>query len=214
MAVFPTGFTDRVPSRSSKLLGDTGTNNGNFLVSQLLDLFQLSDLPPGLNEGDVIRWDGNNWVFYNAPEIQELAAAGAFTDTNQFALTQGGLNPVRGNMVSLFTYMLDKMYQADARIETVDAAVTSYNVTIDDKNKTKRFMSDSPINVYIPAGLSVGFTMGWIQRGAGVIQFRTVTDAGQTINSAAGTRSGGQHGRGSIMCETPNNWNLSGYTQA
>lgn len=44
MAVFPTGFSDLTPSRTSKVLGDTGTQNGNFTVAGILAQIALTDI--------------------------------------------------------------------------------------------------------------------------------------------------------------------------
>lgn len=44
MATFPTAYTDRAPTRTSKVFGDTGTDPANFVVSALFGLIVLNDI--------------------------------------------------------------------------------------------------------------------------------------------------------------------------
>ncbi len=213
MAVFPTGFVDRTPSRTSKVLGDNGTLNGNFTVAQMLDLIQLGDLPPGTAIGDFIRWDGTNWQLQNETLIPEMTVAAALGDANQFELDQGGAATTRASMTQLFTYMLAKFFAANAIIEDVAAATTAYTFVAADKNKVKRFNASANAAISLPTGMPIGYTVGWIQQGTGLLSFATVLNAGQIIQSPAGYRSAGQFGRGSLQVVATNTWNLSGYTQ-
>lgn len=213
MAVFPTGFVDRTPSRTAKVLGDNGTANGNFTVAQILDLIQLGDLPPGTATGDFIRWDGTNWQLQNETLIPEMTVAAALGDANQFALDQGGAATTRASMSQLFTYMLAKFYAANAVIEDVPAATTAYTFTAADKNKVKRFNASANATISLPTAMPIGYTVGWIQQGTGILSFETVANAGQIIQSPAGSRSAGQFGRGALQVVATNTWNLSGYTQ-
>lgn len=56
MAVFPTGFPDGTPTRTSKVLGDDGTRNAFFDVSELLGLVTFEDMKNALLGGnDVVE---------------------------------------------------------------------------------------------------------------------------------------------------------------
>lgn len=214
MTMFPTDLVDRAPSRTSKLLGDTGTQNGNFAVQAILDLLQLADLPPGINAGDRMEWSGTAWGLVNDLTIGEMPAAAALGDLNQFALSQGAADPVRATMAALFTYVVAKLFAENASIQDVAAATTVYTFLNADKNRIKRFNASAAASIMVPAGFPVGYTVGWIQQGAGVLTFSSVLNAGQTIQSAAGLKSGGQFGKGVLQCVATNVWNLSGYTTA
>lgn len=210
MATFPTGLTDRVPTRTSKVLGDTGTNNGNFSVDQMLKLFNLADLPPGTAPDDYPVWNGSAWVLGNDQTVAELSLAAAMQDTDQFAMDQGGASLMRAPLSALFTYMMSKFLAANAVIEEVTG--TTYTITAADKNKYKRFTSGTAVVVNVPASLSVGFAVGWIQQGAGQLTFQSGPSAGQNIQSPAGLKSGAQHAAGRLLQLQANTWNLSGYT--
>ena len=152
MAVFPTGFADKAPARTSKVLGDTGTENGNFTVAAMLGLIALSD-------------------------------------------------------------MQDKLMAANDVVEVVNAEYTDYAVVAGDKNKTKRFLTTGNCAVTVPSGMPVGFLVDWIMDGPGTLTFGSAAGAGQTVQSAAGLRSGGRYGRGTLEVVAANTWNLSGFTQ-
>jgi hypothetical protein len=212
MPIFPTGYTDRVPSRSSKVYGDDGVNNCNFAMGDILDLFQLSDLPPGVAAGDFPQWNGTQWVFGNPLDIGEMTAASAAGDTNRFAVDQGGAAPVRMTMSQLFDYMLAKMRASNAEIEDVASSITAYTFVAADRNKIKRFNATAASTISLPAGMAVGTTFGWLIQGTGVHTFQSVTNAGQTLQSPAGLKSAGQYARGSAVCVAANTWNISGFT--
>lgn len=212
MAVFPTGIADRVPTLTAKVLGDDGTNNGCFTLDQILDLLMLKHLPPGTAPDDYLVWNGAAWVFGNDQTVGELAVAASLTDTDQFAIDQGGTDLVRASMAQVFTYLLGRFLGANAVIE--DVAATTYTLTSADKNKVKRFTAGTAVTVNVPASLPVGFPVGWIQQGAGQLTFKSAASAGQTLQSPAGLKSGAQFAAGRLLCVAANTWNLSGYTVA
>lgn len=150
---FPIATTDIEPTRTSTVLGDNGSQGGDFTVEKILRLISLDDI-----------------------------------------------------RTQLMTF--------NEVVEPVASGTTAYAVVATDKNKTKRFLSTGACTVSLPAGMPIGFSVSWIQAGAGTLTFASAASAGQTINSAAGLRSGGQHGRGSLTVVDSNTWNLSGFTQA
>lgn len=209
---FPTGYVDRVPSRTSKVMGDTGTASGNFVIQQILDLITLLDLPPGTATGDYPYWNGTQWVFGNDATVGELSVAAALANGHLFAVDQGGTDLVKASMQQLYTYLYNRLLATNVLVKTIEATVADYTFLIDDRNKLLRFMTDTGCTVRTPANFPVGWSCGWLQQGAGTLTFGTVEGSGQTLAFSAGLRSGARYSRGSVIQDAANWWNLSGFT--
>lgn len=106
-----------------------------------------------------------------------------------------------------------KLLTADDTIEDVASTVTAYAVVVGDKNKLKRFLAAGSCTVSLPAGLTAGFTLSWVQWGAGTLTFASASGAGQLIRSTDGLRSGAQYAGGYLKYMGANEWHLVGYTQ-
>lgn len=106
-----------------------------------------------------------------------------------------------------------ELLKATDTIKPVDATTVSYTLLADDNGKVLRFLNSGTCTVNVPAGLPVGYTVEWAQRGAGGLTFQAASGSGQTVDSPEGLRSGGQKGTGTLRQDVANGWLLSGYTQ-
>lgn len=106
-----------------------------------------------------------------------------------------------------------ELLKATDNIKEIASTTTSYTLLADDNGKVLRFLNSGACTVNVPAGLPVGYTVEWSQRGAGILTFQAASGSGQLVDSPEGLRSGGQKGTGTIRQDTSNGWLLSGYTQ-
>lgn len=91
-----------------------------------------------------------------------------------------------------------------------------YTLQVSDNGKILRFSTGTNSQVNLPNSLPVGFNIAWSQAGTGIITFFPAS--GATMNNRQNhTRTGGQHGMGSLVVMTNTGtdamYNLSGDTQ-
>lgn len=86
---------------------------------------------------------------------------------------------------------------AKVEVNVRDRSGTTYTVTADDDGKLLRFTAATTVVCTIPV-LTSGFNIGWLQGGAGELQFTADTSA-KINNRQSHTKSAGIHGVGSII---------------
>jgi len=148
--------------------------------------------------------------------VKDFAAQTALRTTRLLSdngTANGTVTPADIFGTMLLSDFLPKLMIADDQIDVIAANLTSYAIKAADKNKILLFLCSGACTVTLPAGISPGFFVQWVQWGAGILTFQSATGAGQNIRSAAGLRSLKQYGSGSLQTMQTNEWLLSGYTQ-
>lgn len=114
--------------------------------------------------------------------------------TSNAIIAGNGSSPVRTTGVTIDTN--DNLYAFGGLVE--DVSGTTYTLDAADKGKIKRFTSGSSVTITLPSTLVAGFSVCWIQDGAGQLTF--TAGSGATLQNRQGhSKSAGQYGAGSLI---------------